>query len=74
MFALISVAKTSTVFDELLINEMVIVQGLKEGEDYEWISEGSLLRLQFYAIPESPTYAAVFGALAIAFAAYRRRK
>ena len=73
LFTLISATNASSVFDELLLNEMVTVQGLKEGEDYEWISEGSLVQLQFYAIPEPSTYAAVFGVLAVAFAFMRRR-
>lgn len=73
LFTLISATNASSVFDELLINKMVTVQGLKEGESYEWISEGSLVQLQFYAIPEPSTYAAVFGVLAVAFAFMRRR-
>ena len=73
LFTLISATNASSVFDELLVNEMVTVQGLKEGEYYEWISEGSLVQLQFYAIPEPSTYAAVFGILAVAFAFMRRR-
>lgn len=73
IFTLISATNASSVFDELLVNEMVTVQGLKEGEYYEWISEGSLVQLQFYAIPEPSTYAAVFGILAVAFAFMRRR-
>lgn len=74
VFTLISATNASLVFDELMLNESVVVKGLKEGEDYEWISEGSLVQLQFYAIPEPSACAAVFGALALAFAAYRRRK
>lgn len=46
-----------------------------EGEDYTIINEAGRFGIRFNsAIPEPATYAAVFGALALAFAAYRRIK
>ena len=74
VFTLISATNASTVFDELLENGMVSVLGLKEGESYKWISDGSLVQLSFSAVPEPATCAAVFGALALALAACRRRR
>ena len=44
-----------------------------EGNSVDWAPE-SVASFVTAAIPEPSTYAAIFGALAIAFAAYRRRK
>lgn len=48
------------------------------GEDFngDWyfFEKGKWLVVSYTAVPEPATYAAIFGALALAFAAYRRRK
>lgn len=42
--------------------------------DWEFFEKGKWLVVSYTAVPEPATYAAIFGALALAFAAHRRRK
>ena len=42
--------------------------------DWDLFVKGKWLVVSYTAVPEPATYAAIFGALALAFAAYRRRK
>ena len=42
--------------------------------DWYFFEKGKWLVVSYTAVPEPATYAAIFGALALAFAAYRRRK
>ena len=72
-FTLISAANAGTVFQALLDGGKVEVLGLKAGESYSWNISDTSVVLSFAAIPEPAAYAALFGALALAFAAYRRR-
>ena len=43
--------------------------------DWEFFRDGNWIAMYYYTtVPEPSTYAVIFGALALAFAAYRRRK
>ena len=43
--------------------------------DWEFFTDGNWIAMYYYTtVPEPSTYAVIFGALALAFAAYRRRK
>jgi PEP-CTERM putative exosortase interaction domain len=55
-------------------NEFVKVITQNTGDTWEIFADGNDLKITYYAIPEPSTYAAIFGALALAFAAYRKRK
>ncbi len=65
---------TITGFDKLVKGENLILKqnGLEFNDDF-WSFEVRSDGL-YISVPEPSTYAAIFGALALAFAAYRRRK
>ena len=73
-FTLISATNAGVLFDALNASGNIIVDGLAVGESYAWDVTSGSIGIHFYAIPEPSTYAAIFGALALAFAVYRRRK
>ncbi len=55
----------------------ILAENVTNGEFAQfagYLKEGNVLYAQVKAIPEPSTYAAIFGALALAFVAYRRRK
>lgn len=60
------------------LNENGGIYFTNNGEDFngDWdlFVKGKWLVVSYTAIPEPATYAAIFGALALAFAAYRKRK
>ena len=60
------------------LNENGGIYFTNNGEDFngDWdlFVKGKWLVVSYTAVPEPATYAAIFGALALAFAAYRRRK
>lgn len=54
-------------------SEFVKVIKANAGDTYEIGYASNKLFVNYYAVPEPATYAAIFGALALAFAAYKRR-
>ena len=78
-FTLISAANSWEAAQDYLTtenNEYVNVIKANEEDTWEIVQEGNDLLIYYTSavIPEPGTYAAIFGALALAFAAYRRRK
>lgn len=65
-------------WSDLFLNGVVETENVKlyfdeeDGKCYD--ISGNILYLNVQVVPEPATYAAIFGALALAFAAYRRRK
>lgn len=58
-----------------IANFKIQVNGVEFTGDWDPIIDSSGISLSFQSVvPEPSTYAAIFGALALAFAAYRRRK
>ena len=56
-------------------DELITVVKANEADTYTIYANGKTLYIDYTsAIPEPATFAAIFGALALAFAAYRRRK
>ncbi len=65
--------------DILELCEREDVYFTNNGEEFNghwefFVEKGKWLVVSYTAVPEPATYAAIFGALALAFAAYRRRK
>lgn len=54
--------------------DLITVIKANEGDSYEFVADGLTLKLEYTVVPEPATYAAIFGALALVFAAFRRRK
>ncbi|MBR4598200.1 MAG: PEP-CTERM sorting domain-containing protein [Opitutales bacterium] len=79
-FTIISANNSWTTSSNYLVsdnNEYVNVTKANEDDTWEILKNGNDLILSYSSsvvIPEPSTYAAIFGALALAFAAYRRRK
>ena len=81
MVALIRLTETLEPFDVSNISiansdKMGETWSLAEGENLFWEDSTLFLKVASLgsSIPEPSTYAAIFGAIALAFAAYRRRK
>lgn len=55
-------------------DELINLIKANEADSYELVADGLTLKLVYTFVPEPSTYAAIFGALALAFVAYRRRK
>lgn len=77
--ALIRLTETLEPFDVSNISiansdKMGETWSLAEGENFFWEDNTLFLKVTSLAVPEPSTYAAIFGAIALAFAAYRRRK
>ena len=76
-FAFINANDSSTIsgLDELMGGENFLLSLNGELFDGEWdyYMEGNSFEIRMQ-VPEPATYAAIFGALVLAFAAYRRRK
>jgi hypothetical protein len=60
-------------FNAAAIDSMIITGGIPGGSDRFNFSFDSIYATDGSAIPEPSTYAAIFGALALGFVAYRRR-
>lgn len=54
--------------------DLIEVIKANESDSYEFVADGLTLKLVYTVVPEPATYAAIFGVLALVFAAYRRRK
>ena len=79
--ALIRLTEATELFDVSNISiansdKMGETWSLAEGENFFWEDNTLFLKVTSFgsSIPEPSTYAAIFGAIALAFAAYRRRK
>ncbi len=62
---------------ELFAKDLITVKTKNESDGYEFFRKDAndlTLAIRYTVVPEPATYAAIFGALALTFAAYRRRK
>ncbi len=53
---------------------MLSINGLQGNDNIKWVKEGNYYSYYVTAVPEPSTYAVIFGAIALGFVAYRRRK
>ena len=79
-FDVISLTENATRENTIIANyasmseDLITVIKANESDSYEFVADGLPLKLVYTVVPEPATYAAIFGALALALAAYRRRK